>query len=251
MPLLNVDSVEFSYGEVQALRGISLHIDEGEIVALVGSNGAGKTTLMNTISGINRPSAGSIDFLETPLAKVPAYKRPGLGLVQVPENRHLFSYLSVEDNLQLGAYSKAARATAREKATRVFDLLPMLKELRTQKAGSMSGGQQQMLAIGRALMAEPKLLMLDEPSLGLAPIIVSQLFELIVDIKEQGTTVLLVEQNVRQTLSICDRGYALQEGRVVMTGSSRELLDNKDLTNVMLGIAEIAPRQPWQEVLEK
>ena len=241
MPLLNVDSLEFSYGEVRALQRISMHIDQGEIIALIGSNGAGKTTLINAISGIHHPAAGSIEFGGRSLARVAAYERPALGMVQVPEGRHLFAYLSVDDNLRLGAYAKRARAATSENLTRVYDLLPALKPLRAQKAGSMSGGQQQMLAIGRALMAEPQLLMLDEPSLGLAPIIVSQLFDLIVSIRDQGTTVLLVEQNVRQALAICDRGYAIQEGRVVMAGSRSELLESSELTDVMLGIAEIAP----------
>jgi branched-chain amino acid transport system ATP-binding protein len=239
MSLLEVNSVEYSYGEVLALSNASLHIDAGEIVALVGANGAGKTTLINVISGIHRVHSGTVEFLGQPVHTLPPSSLPGMGLVQVPENRHLFPYLSVADNLRLGAYPKVARRHAQENEARVYDLLPDLKERRTQKAGSMSGGQQQMLAIGRALMAEPTLLMLDEPSLGLAPIIVSQLFDLILDIRKQGVTILIVEQNLRQTIGICDRGYALQEGRVVMEGTSTELFDNDNLKAVMLGIAEL------------
>jgi len=239
MSLLSVDSVDYAYGEVQALHGVSLHIEVGEIVALIGTNGAGKTTLINTISGINSVASGTIEFLGKPIHKVAPHQLVGLGLVQVPEGRHLFPYLSVKDNLRLGAFSKTARAVSKENEARVYELLPVLKGLRSQKAGSMSGGQQQVLAIGRALMSEPKLLMLDEPSLGLAPIIVAQLFDLILDIRKQGTAILLVEQNVRRTLDICDRGYALQEGRVVLSGTGQDLLDDENFTNVMLGVAEI------------
>ncbi|WP_127129029.1 ABC transporter ATP-binding protein [Georgenia sp. SYP-B2076] len=240
MPLLEVNSVEFHYGEVQALNGATLHIDEGEIVALVGANGAGKTTLMNAISGVYRISAGTISFDGNQVHEKQAHLLPELGLVQVPENRHLFPYLTVEDNLRLGAFAKNARSRSKETEEWIYELLPALQERRKQRAGSMSGGQQQMLAIGRALMAQPRLLMLDEPSLGLAPIIVSQLFELITEIRQRGTTILLVEQNVRHALSICDRGYALQEGQVVMAGTGQGLLNDPGLTDVMLGIAEIA-----------
>jgi branched-chain amino acid transport system ATP-binding protein len=240
MPFLEVADVEVSYGEVEALRGVSLSVNESEIVALVGANGAGKSTLINTISGLLRPSAGSIRFAAEDITSVPPHRLPGRGLVQVPEGRRLFPTLSVADNLAMGAFHAAARSNASRTRARVYELMPVLEERAQQAAGTLSGGQQQMLALGRALMAAPKLLMLDEPSLGLAPIIVKEMFTLIETVRDEGTSILLVEQNVRHALAISDRAYAVQNGRIVMSGTGLELRDSPSLASAMLGIAETA-----------
>lgn len=235
MPSLEVDSVEVRYGQVEALRGVSIEVGEQEIVAMVGANGAGKSTLINTISGLLRPVAGTIRFDGEEISAVAPHRLPERGVVQVPEGRRLFSTLSVADNLSLGAFPARARPLSDVRRRRVYDLMPVLEERARQAAGTLSGGQQQMLAIGRALMAEPRLLMLDEPSLGLAPIVVTELFALIETIRDEGTSILLVEQNVRHALAISDRGYALQNGRVVLAGTGAELRDSPDLAPAMLG----------------
>jgi branched-chain amino acid transport system ATP-binding protein len=237
MPFLEVDAVEVNYGEVEALRGVTMSVGEREIVALVGANGAGKSTLINTISGLLRASAGSIRFDGEEIAAVPAHTLPRRGIVQVPEGRRLFPTLTVEDNLALGAFHSGARPHAEKTRRRVYELMPVLEERAGQAAGTLSGGQQQMLAIGRALMAAPRLLMLDEPSLGLAPIIVTEMFTLIEAIRDEGTSILLVEQNVRHALAISDRAYALQNGRIVLSGTGMELRDSPALAPAMLGIA--------------
>lgn len=240
MPFLDVQSVYVNYGEVEALRGATLVVEEGESVALVGANGAGKTTLINTISGLNAVRQGGITFDGTSLAKVAPHKLPGMGIVQVPEGRRLFPHLSVEDNLRLGAFHLRARRETDSSLQRVFDTLPVLRTRIRQEAGTLSGGQQQMLAIGRALMAQPRLLLLDEPSLGLAPIIVDELFEIIKNIADQGTAILLVEQNVTKALRLVDRAYAMQQGMVIMDGSGEEMLADPSLADAMLGIATVS-----------
>jgi branched-chain amino acid transport system ATP-binding protein len=237
MSSLEIDSVELHYGQVEALRGATLRVDEGEIVALVGANGAGKSSLINAISGLFRPSAGSIRFGGEDLTALSPHRLPAIGVVQVPEGRRLFPRLSVEENLALGAYHRAARAKSKETAERVYDLMPMIAGRKKQAAGTLSGGEQQMVAIGRALMAQPRLLMLDEPSLGLAPIIVAEMFKTIKLIRGEGTSVLLVVQIVRQALGISDRAYALQQGRVVLEGTGQEMQDSPMLAPAMLGVA--------------
>jgi branched-chain amino acid transport system ATP-binding protein len=237
MPFLEIQDIRVNYGQVEALRGASLHVDEGETVAIVGANGAGKTTLINAISGLNPLASGKIMFEGQLLGDLQPHRLPELGIVQVPEGRRLFARLSVEDNLQLGAYHKRARKDSAKSREAIYDLLPILANRKTQLAGTLSGGQQQMLAIGRALMAKPRLLLLDEPSLGLAPIIVTELFALIKQIAIDGTAVLLVEQNVSRTLEISDRAYAFQQGAVIMTGTGQGLLHDPNLPAAMLGIA--------------
>jgi branched-chain amino acid transport system ATP-binding protein len=237
MPFLEVDAVELRYGQVEALCGVSLEVGEGEIVAMVGANGAGKTTLINTVSGLFRPDAGTIRFDGEEISAVAPHRLPERGVVQVPEGRRLFTTLTVADNLSLGAFPAAARPLAEVRRRRVYELMPVLEERAGQQAGTLSGGQQQMLAIGRALMAGPRLLMLDEPSLGLAPIVVTEMFALIEAIRDEGTSILLVEQNVRHALAISDRGYALQNGRIVLSGTGPELRDSPTLASALLGIA--------------
>lgn len=241
MPLLDISNADFAYGHIRVLNSMSFHVDDGEIVALVGANGAGKTTVINAISGFNRLTSGSVMFNGHDITDASPSKLPELGLVQVPENRHLFKNLSVEDNLLLGSYSKKARTGAKATQDEIYAMLPILAEKKAQRAGELSGGQQQMLAIGRALMAKPKLMMLDEPSLGLAPIVVSQLFDIIRNVADQGVTVLIVEQNVTRTLRMADRAYAMQEGQTYLSGTGEGLLTDHRLKDVMLGIASFSP----------
>ncbi|TFB77425.1 ABC transporter ATP-binding protein [Cryobacterium glaciale] len=240
MPFLEIHDVRVNYGEVEALRGATLSVNEGETVAIVGANGAGKTTLINSISGLNRLSSGSIMFEGQPLGDLKPHRLPELGIVQVPEGRRLFARLSVDDNLQLGAYHKRARRDSVKGREEIYRLLPVLQDRKDQLAGTLSGGQQQMLAIGRALMAQPRLLLLDEPSLGLAPIVVTELFSIIARIASEGTAVLLVEQNVSRALALSNRAYALQQGTVIMEGTGQELLNDPGLPAAMLGIAAAA-----------
>jgi len=238
MHLLEVSGARFSYGEVEVLRGVDLTVARGEIVALVGANGAGKTTLINSISGFNRLSSGSVLFEGEDIATLSPHELPARGLIQVPENRHLFPYLSVEDNLALGAYSRAARASSQQRREQGFEFMPVLAAKRRQRAGSLSGGQQQMLAIGRAAMGKPRLLMLDEPSLGLAPIVVSQLFALLERIRdEEQTAMLIVEQNVSRALELADRAYAIQGGRIRLSGPADSFADAPQFRELMLGMA--------------
>jgi branched-chain amino acid transport system ATP-binding protein len=234
--LLRIEGLRAGYGDVEVLRGISLEIAAGEVVALLGANGAGKTTTMRTISGLLHPSGGRITFEDRRIDRLPAARIVELGLVQVPEGRKIFPSLTVLENLELGSYTRAARPHRRESLERVLALFPILAERRAQSAGTMSGGQQQMLAIGRALMARPRLLMLDEPSLGLAPMIVQEIFRIIGEINRAGTTVLLVEQNTRQALALAGRGYVLENGRVVLSGAGRDLLDNEHVQRAYLGM---------------
>ena len=234
--MLQVDSVDTYYGDLQALFGVSLHIEEKEVISIVGSNGAGKTTTINVISGMLRCSSGKIEFLGKRIDTLPPHRIVEEGIVQIPEGRQLFPTMNVMENLVMGAYTRQARTKIKENLETVLELFPILKERKDQLAGSLSGGEQQMLAIGRALMARPKLLMLDEPSLGLAPMMVKQVFDTVKSINEFGTTILLVEQNVFNALSISDRGYVLENGRIIMEGEGKEILENEKIKETYLGI---------------
>ena len=236
MSLLELQDVEVAYGDLPALRGVSLGVEEGETLSVVGANGAGKTTMLRAISGLLRPRAGRILLDGARLDQMPSHVIVARGVVQVPEGRKIFPGLTVKENLELGSYVAAARAHRRQSLERVLGLFPRLAERQRQAAGTMSGGEQQMLAIGRALMARPRILMLDEPSLGLAPIIVQEIFRIIAEINRLGTTVLLVEQNTRQALGLSRRGYVLENGRIALEGSGAELLDNEHVRRAYLGM---------------
>jgi branched-chain amino acid transport system ATP-binding protein len=235
VPLLEVDSIETYYGNIQALKGVSLTVEEGEIVTLIGSNGAGKSTTLRSISGITPPRTGSIRFDGKEISALPAQEIVSLGLAQSPEGRHCFQRMTVRENLDLGAYLRRDKAEIESDMQRIFDLFPRLKERERQKAGTMSGGEQQMLAIGRALMAKPKLLLLDEPSMGIAPILVDRIYETIQEINRQGMTILLVEQNANYGLGISHRAYVLETGAVVLSDASEALRTNPEVQNAYLG----------------
>jgi branched-chain amino acid transport system ATP-binding protein len=233
--LLEVDNLRSRYGRIEVLHGASLSVAAGEIVTLVGSNGAGKTTLLRAISGVQPVSGGAIRFEGKPIHTLPAHQRVGLGIAQVPEGRQVFAPLSVEDNLKLGAWIRKDSEIAADIGG-VYQTFPILREKRAVAAGSLSGGQQQMLAIGRALMARPKLMLLDEPSMGLAPLIVDQIFEIIAGLKRRGITVLLVEQNAYAALAIADRGYVMETGHISLSGTGRELLEDSKVRSAYLGV---------------
>ena len=234
-PLLKVDSIHAYYGNIHALHGISLHIDEGEIVTLIGSNGAGKTTIIRSISGIMHPREGSILLDGEPIHQVPAHALVSKGISQSPEGRRIFPRLTVLDNLEMGAFHRNDRPGIKADIEMVYGLFPRLKERTKQYAGTLSGGEQQMLAMGRALMARPRLLLLDEPSMGLAPVLVENIFEIIQRINRQGMTVLLVEQNALMALEVANRGYVLQSGRIVLADSAQNLIQNEMVRKVYLG----------------
>ncbi|HKC19480.1 MAG TPA: ABC transporter ATP-binding protein [Candidatus Dormibacteraeota bacterium] len=236
MALLELDSVDAFYGRIQALRGVSIEVDNGEIVALIGSNGAGKTTTLRTISGLMHPQGGSIRFDGKEITRTPPSRIVELGISQSPEGRRLFPRMTVADNLTMGAYSRNDRAGIAADMERVFKLFPRLQERRVQIAGTLSGGEQQMLAMGRALMARPKVMMLDEPSLGLAPILIETIFNIVREINSQGTTVLLVEQNANKALEVAHRGYVLETGVVVQHGTGRDLLASEGVQKAYLGM---------------
>ncbi len=233
--MLSVENLASAYGRIEVLHGVSMQVRAGEIVAIVGANGAGKTTLLRAISGVQPITAGRIFFNGKPIETLPAHVRVALGIVQVPEGRLLFAPLSVEDNLKLGTWSRRAVDLGAELA-RVYELFPVLDSRRRTPAGALSGGQQQMLAIGRALMAKPRLLLLDEPSLGLAPILVDQILEIIRGFKRDGVTVLLIEQNARAALAIADRGYVLETGRVAATGTAVDIQADERVRAAYLGV---------------
>jgi branched-chain amino acid transport system ATP-binding protein len=233
--VLSVENLRSGYGRIEALHGVSIEVAAGEIVALVGANGAGKSTLLRTISGVQPIASGRIVFQGRAIDRLPAHARVALGIAQVPEGRQLFAPLSVEDNLLLGAWTRRTEDIAAALAP-VFELFPMLAELRHVSAGMLSGGQQQMLAVGRALMAKPQLLLLDEPSMGLAPKLVDQILKAVVRLKEQGLTVLLVEQNARAALALADRGYVLETGRITASGRGAELLADDRIQAAYLGV---------------
>ena len=234
MPILQVDDVTVSYGAIEALKGASLTIEQGEIVALIGANGAGKSTTLRAVSGMVEPRAGRVTFDGQPIADRPVHEIVKLGMSHVPEGRGIFANLSVEENLRLGGFTRTDAEIA-EGIERGFTMFPRLKERRTQNAGTLSGGEQQMLAIARGLIAKPKLLLLDEPSLGLAPQIIENIFRIIVDINQQGMSILLVEQNAHQALSISHRGYVLETGRIVLSDTGKALLANEQVRQAYLG----------------
>ena len=232
--LLKVEGINVYYGAIHAIKDISFQVNQGEIVTLIGANGAGKTTTLQTVSGLLRSKTGSILFDGQDINTVSADKLVGRGLAQVPEGRRVFLQMSVEENLEMGAYTQPPAGVPRD-LEMVYDLFPRLKERRSQVAGTLSGGEQQMLAMGRALMSHPKLLMLDEPSMGLAPILVEQIFKIIQTLHEAGTTILLVEQNAQAALSIADRGYVLETGKIVTSGTGTELLASPEIKKAYLG----------------
>ena len=234
--MLKIENLNTFYGDLQVLRDLSLHINEGEIISLVGSNAAGKSTLINTLSGILHAKSGTIDFLGKPITNLPPHKIVEMGLIQIPEGRRLFPEMTVLENLKLGMYLIADRKEEFKNIQQVFNIFPILKDRQSQIARTLSGGEQQMLAIARALVGNPKLLIFDEPSLGLAPKLVSQVFNTIKLINSQGITILLVEQNVIQALSLCNRGYVLENGRIVMEGLGKELLNISKIRKAYLGI---------------
>ncbi|MBN2041292.1 MAG: ABC transporter ATP-binding protein [Spirochaetes bacterium] len=233
--MLEINGINVFYGDVQAVYDVSLHVDEGSIVALVGANGAGKTTLLKTISGITKASKGEIYFSGKPLAKLKPQQVVGTGISHVPEGRRLFSNLTVLENLKLGAYLPGARRIFSDSLERAYGLFPVLKKRGSQKAGSLSGGEQQMLAIARAMMSRPKILMLDEPSLGLSPILVRTMFELITTLNDQNITILLVEQNIHQALKIAHRAYVIKNGKIVLAGRGEELLSDPEVQKAYIG----------------
>ena len=232
--ILEVNDINVYYGAIHAITDISFNVDEGEIVTLIGANGAGKSTTLNTISGLLRSRTGDITFMGSSIAKMAPNKIVQEGLVMVPEGRRIFLGLTVEENLEMGAYTRPS-SELKESFERVYDLFPRLKERRTQIGGTLSGGEQQMLAMGRALMARPKLIMLDEPSMGLAPLLVDLIFEIIGDLHKAGSTILLVEQNAQAALSIADRAYVLETGKIVKTGPGSELISDPDIKKAYLG----------------
>jgi branched-chain amino acid transport system ATP-binding protein len=236
-PLLSVADLRVRYGGIEALRGITLDVEEGELVSLIGGNGAGKSTTLRTISGLKRPMAGTVSFRGKPIHKLPAHEIVRLGICQVPEGRQIFPRMSVAENLEMGAYARRADGRTGDDLDRVFELFPPLKERRTQAGGTLSGGEQQMLAIGRALMSHPTLLMLDEPSLGLSPLLTQRIFELLREIHAQGTTILLVEQNANQALRLADRGYVIESGEITLQDRGDRLLGNDAVRKAYLGEA--------------
>ena len=236
-PILAVDNINVFYGSIHAIKGISFEVYEGEIVTLIGANGAGKSTTLNTISGLLRPTTGSVSFMGENICKVAPHRIVEKGLAQVPEGRRIFLHMTVRENLEMGAYTRDKISDAELEADieRVYSLFPRLKERRRQVAGTLSGGEQQMLAMGRGLMSSPKLLMMDEPSMGLAPILVEEIFGIIGDLHKSGATILLVEQNARMALSVANRGYVLETGNIVTTGTGAELLSSPEIKKAYLG----------------
>ncbi|WP_395150455.1 ABC transporter ATP-binding protein [uncultured Allofournierella sp.] len=234
--MLRVTDLNVCYGSIHAIKDVSFHVNEGEIVTLIGANGAGKTTTMHAISGLLKPKSGTIDFMGNRISQMEAHKIIQLGLAQVPEGRRVFSQLSVQENLLMGAYTRKDGATAiADDMEEIFERLPRLKERRKQQAGTLSGGEQQMLAIGRALMCKPKMLLLDEPSMGLSPLLVKEIFKIIQDVNKAGMTVLLVEQNAKMALEIANRAYVLETGTVKMEGPADELANNIEVRKAYLG----------------
>ena len=235
MAMLEVKDIEVFYGVIQAIKGISFEVNEGEVIALIGANGAGKTTTLQTITGLISPKKGQIFFEGQEITHVPAHKIVSMGMAHVPEGRRVFAQLSVLDNLKLGAFTRKDKEEIEETLIRVYKRFPRLEERKNQIAGTLSGGEQQMLAMGRALMSHPKIILMDEPSMGLSPIFVNEIFDIIQEVSKSGTRVLLVEQNAKEALSIADRGYVLETGRIVLEGNAKDLLDNEQVKKAYLG----------------
>lgn len=233
--MLKVDNIHVSYGSIEAIKGISFEVNPGEIVTLIGANGAGKTTTLQTLSGLLRPTKGSITFKGTDLIRTPAHNILAMGIAHVPEGRRIFQEMTVMENLEMGAYIYSNSSQLEADLERVFTSFPRLKERRRQIAGTLSGGEQQMLAMGRALMSRPELMLMDEPSMGLAPILVDEIFKIIERINKEGTTILLVEQNANRALHIANRGYVLETGKIVLSGNSKDLLSSDEVREAYLG----------------
>ncbi len=233
-PLLKVDNIEVYYGMIKALKGVSFEVNKGEIVALIGANGAGKTTILHTVTGLLKPKTGKITFNDKDITKTPAHKIVSMGMAHVPEGRRIFSQLSVLDNIKLGAFTRKDKDEIEETLNYVYERFPRLKERKNQIAGTLSGGEQQMLAMGRALMSKPDFVLMDEPSMGLSPLLVSEIFDIIKAINENGTTVLLVEQNAKKALSIADRAYVLETGNIVLSGDAKDLLNDESVKKAYL-----------------
>lgn len=235
MSMLHIENLQVYYGAINAIKGISFDVEQGEIIALIGANGAGKTTILHTISGLVPAKSGSITFNGTELTKTPAHKIVSMGMAHVPEGRRIFQELTVYENLMLGAFTRKDKAEIENTLEEVFKRFPRLKERRTQIAGTLSGGEQQMLAMGRALMSHPSIILMDEPSMGLSPLYVSEIFDIIQSVNESGTTVLLVEQNAKKALSVANRAYVLETGKIVLSGDAHELMNNDSVKKAYLG----------------
>ena len=235
MAMLEVKDLEVYYGVIQAIKGVSFQVNQGEVIALIGANGAGKTTILHTITGLLSPKRGSVMFEGKEITKVPAHKIVSMGMAHVPEGRRVFAELSVYENLKIGAYTRKDKKEIEESLANVYKRFPRLEERKNQMAGTLSGGEQQMLAMGRALMSKPKIILMDEPSMGLSPIMVNEIFDIIRAVSEGGTTVLLVEQNAKKALGIADRAYVLETGKIVLEGKAEELLENDSIKKAYLG----------------
>ncbi|MCI5954821.1 MAG: ABC transporter ATP-binding protein [Lachnospiraceae bacterium] len=235
MSMLEVKDLKVYYGMIQAIKGVSFHVDEGEVIALIGANGAGKTTILHTISGLLTPKEGTVTFEGTDIVKIPGHKIVSMGMAHVPEGRRVFAQLSVLQNLKMGAYTRKDKAETAQTLKTVFQRFPRLEERQNQMAGTLSVGEQQMLAMGRALMSHPKIILMDEPSMGLSPIFVNEIFDIIKEVSNSGTTVLLVEQNAKKALSIADRAYVLETGKIVLEGKAQDLLNNDSIKKAYLG----------------
>lgn len=233
--MLEVKDIEVYYGMIQAIKGVSFHVDEGEVIALIGANGAGKTTILHTISGLLAPKRGSVIFEGKDITKIPGHKIVSMGMAHVPEGRRVFAQLTVLQNLKMGAYTRKDKEEIQQNLQTVFERFPRLEERQNQLAGTLSGGEQQMLAMGRALMSQPKIILMDEPSMGLSPIFVNEIFDIIQEVSKGGTTVLLVEQNAKKALSIADRAYVLETGSIVLEGKASDLLQNDAIKKAYLG----------------
>lgn len=235
MSLLEIKDLEVYYGIIQAIKGVSFHVDKGEIIALIGANGAGKTTILHTITGLLQAQSGTVTFNDVNISKIPAHKIVAMGMAHVPEGRRVFSNLTVLQNLKMGAYTRKDKAEIENSLANVYKRFPRLLERQNQLAGTLSGGEQQMLAMGRALMSNPGIILMDEPSMGLSPIYVNEIFDIIQEVSKSGTTVLLVEQNAKKALSIADRAYVLETGKIVLEGKASDLLNNDDIKKAYLG----------------
>ncbi len=235
MAMLEIQDIEVFYGMIQAIKGVSFSVEEGEVIALIGANGAGKTTILHTVSGLLKPKKGKVLFEGQDITKVPGHKIVSMGMAHVPEGRRVFSQLTVLENLKMGAYTRKDKREVEETLQKVFKHFPRLEERQNQMAGTLSGGEQQMLAMGRALMSHPKIILMDEPSMGLSPIFVSEIFDIIKEVSKSGTTVLLVEQNAKKALEIADRAYVLETGNIVLSGNAKELMNDDSIKKAYLG----------------